>query len=115
MTATGILSALLIGVLIGTLGRLVLPGRQNIGAVATVAVGIVAALVGGWASRRLGWDDNAGARWDWDWIGLHLTWSWATLGVQLAFAVLGILASMALTRTWAADDDRPVRRRRRSA
>ncbi|MBB5868953.1 putative membrane protein YeaQ/YmgE (transglycosylase-associated protein family) [Allocatelliglobosispora scoriae] len=113
MTATGILSAILIGIVIGTLGRLILPGRQSIGAVATVAVGVVAALLGTWASRALGWDDNVPGRFDWDWAGWHFGWSWVELGVQLVFAVIGIAIAAALTRTAIADDDAPKRRRRR--
>lgn len=117
MTATGILSAILIGIVIGTLGRLVLPGRQNIGAIATVVVGILAALLGTWVARRMGWENLATARLDWDWAGWHFSWSWSELAVQLVFAVIGIILAMALTRTFiAADgDDRPVRRRRRKS
>jgi uncharacterized membrane protein YeaQ/YmgE (transglycosylase-associated protein family) len=37
----------LTGLVIGALGRLVLPGRQNIGLVATALVGIAASLLGG--------------------------------------------------------------------
>lgn len=35
------------GLIIGALGRLVLPGRQNIGLLATALVGIAASLLGG--------------------------------------------------------------------
>jgi uncharacterized membrane protein YeaQ/YmgE (transglycosylase-associated protein family) len=35
------------GLVIGALGRLVLPGRQNIGLLATALVGIAASLLGG--------------------------------------------------------------------
>lgn len=112
MTATGILSAILIGIFIGTLGRLILPGRQDIGVIATGFVGILAALAGTWVARQMGWENTWPARWDWDWIGLHLTWSWAELLTQLVCAVIGIVIAMALTRTFIADDG-PVRRRRR--
>lgn len=46
MTIGGIIGALIVGLIIGALGRLVLPGRQNIPIWLTVVVGIVAALVG---------------------------------------------------------------------
>ncbi|GAB3867534.1 GlsB/YeaQ/YmgE family stress response membrane protein [Dactylosporangium cerinum] len=42
-----ILWAIIGGAIIGVLARLILPGRQNISVVLTVAVGIVAALIGG--------------------------------------------------------------------
>jgi uncharacterized membrane protein YeaQ/YmgE (transglycosylase-associated protein family) len=113
MTATNILSGIVIGIIIGTLGRLILPGRQDIGAIATVAVGIVAALVGTWVSRQLGWENRWPARWDWNWAGRHFTWSWSELAVQLVCAIIGMIIAMALTRTFIADDG-PVRRRRKT-
>jgi uncharacterized membrane protein YeaQ/YmgE (transglycosylase-associated protein family) len=109
MTANGILSAVLIGILIGTLGRLILPGRQSIGAISTVAVGIAAAVLGTWASRALGIDDNAPAQWAIG--GRTFTWSWAELGVQLLFAVIGIALAAAIANTVVADGGRRPRRR----
>lgn len=46
MTITGILGAIIIGLVIGALGRLLVPGRQNIPIWLTILVGIVAALIG---------------------------------------------------------------------
>ena len=46
MTIEGILGALIIGAIIGVLGRLALPGKQDIPMWLTVVVGIVAALIG---------------------------------------------------------------------
>src|SRR5438045_163139 len=43
---TGIISALIIGLVIGALGRLVVPGRQSIPIWLTMVIGIVAALLG---------------------------------------------------------------------
>jgi uncharacterized membrane protein YeaQ/YmgE (transglycosylase-associated protein family) len=43
----GLLAWILLGLLAGILARLVVPGRQNIGCIATLAVGVVGALVGG--------------------------------------------------------------------
>jgi uncharacterized membrane protein YeaQ/YmgE (transglycosylase-associated protein family) len=114
MTAHGILSAILIGIVVGTLGRLILPGRQNIGVSATVAVGVGAALLGTWAARAMGIEQNAPAHFDWNAVGWHWTWSWAELGVQLLFAVVGIALATALTGTRIATDDRRPARRRRS-
>jgi uncharacterized membrane protein YeaQ/YmgE (transglycosylase-associated protein family) len=54
MTASGIITAIIIGAIIGALGRLVLRGRQNISIVATIAVGIVAALIGTWLAGLIG-------------------------------------------------------------
>ncbi len=46
MTISSILGALIIGAIIGALGRLVVPGKQDIPLWLTVVVGIVAALIG---------------------------------------------------------------------
>jgi uncharacterized membrane protein YeaQ/YmgE (transglycosylase-associated protein family) len=43
----GVLSWIALGLLAGVLARLVVPGRQSIGCVATIAVGVVGAFVGG--------------------------------------------------------------------
>ncbi len=49
---------LAVGVIVGGLGRLVIPGRQNLTLVETALVGIAGALLGGMVGRRLldvGW------------------------------------------------------------
>ena len=46
MSANGIVGALLVGLVIGALGRLVVPGRQPIGCLLTVAIGIVGSVAG---------------------------------------------------------------------
>ena len=43
---TGIISALATGLVVGALGRLVVPGRQAIGCILTVLVGLLGAMVG---------------------------------------------------------------------
>ncbi len=63
------------GAIIGVLGRLLLPGRQNISMVMTVVAGIAAALLGGVLADLLGVGETAGI----DWIR-H--------AIQLALAVL---------------------------
>jgi uncharacterized membrane protein YeaQ/YmgE (transglycosylase-associated protein family) len=42
-----IIAWLLIGLVIGALARLLVPGRQRIGLILTILIGVVAALVGG--------------------------------------------------------------------
>lgn len=43
----GVLSWILFGLLAGAVARLVTPGRQRIGCIATLAVGFLGALIGG--------------------------------------------------------------------
>ena len=58
-----ILWAIIGGAVIGALARLILPGRQNISIWLTIAVGIVAALVGGLIADALGVGETDGIDW----------------------------------------------------
>ena len=49
----GVLAWILLGLLAGALARLVVPGRQDIGCLATLAVGVVGALVGGFVAEAV--------------------------------------------------------------
>lgn len=77
MEISGIFTALVIGAVIGTLGRLVLPGRQRIGILRTLLVGILAALLGTLVAGLLGVAETSGV----DWIELALQIGLAALGV----------------------------------
>jgi uncharacterized membrane protein YeaQ/YmgE (transglycosylase-associated protein family) len=76
MLAT-IIGALILGVILGYLAKLILPGRQTIPAWATIGAGVVAALIGGLIAEWLGVGDTPGI----DWIR-HL--------IQLALAVVAV-------------------------
>jgi uncharacterized membrane protein YeaQ/YmgE (transglycosylase-associated protein family) len=54
MTVTGIITAIVIGAIIGALARLILPGKQAIPIWLTILVGVVAALVGTAIARAIG-------------------------------------------------------------
>ncbi|MEU1493756.1 GlsB/YeaQ/YmgE family stress response membrane protein [Streptomyces sp. NPDC005776] len=54
MEISGLVSALLIGVVVGLLGHLVLPGRQHIGVLWTLVAGMAAALLGTLLASVLG-------------------------------------------------------------
>lgn len=79
MEVSGIISAIIIGLVIGALGRLVLPGRQNISIILTILVGIAAALLGTALAAGLGVAETAGV----DWIELGLQVLLAAVGVGL--------------------------------
>ncbi|HUQ57729.1 GlsB/YeaQ/YmgE family stress response membrane protein [Lentzea sp.] len=81
MEIEGLFTALLFGAAIGGLGRLVIPGRQHISLLATILVGIAAALVGTAVATVLGVADTSGI----DWIELALQ-------VGLAGAAVSVLA-----------------------
>lgn len=52
---SGWLWIILVGLVVGVLARLIKPGKQNIGIIMTVVLGIVGALFAGWVGRLLGW------------------------------------------------------------
>ncbi|MFB7995385.1 GlsB/YeaQ/YmgE family stress response membrane protein [Streptomyces sp. NPDC056002] len=79
MEISGVISAIVIGIVIGVLGRLALPGRQRIGILATVVVGIVAALLGSAIAAGIGVADTKGI----DWVEWLIQIGLAALGVAL--------------------------------
>jgi uncharacterized membrane protein YeaQ/YmgE (transglycosylase-associated protein family) len=58
-----IIGALLAGLIIGPLARLVMPGRQDIGILGTIVAGAIGALVGGVVAQLLGVGDTDGIDW----------------------------------------------------
>lgn len=53
MSTAGIFTALLAGIVIGALGRLIVPGRQAIGWILTFALGLVGAVLGGFLAEGM--------------------------------------------------------------
>ena len=107
MHVTDVISAILVGLVVGVLGRLVLPGRQRIGAFVTLVIGVVSALLGGWLANALKVADRAPV----SLLGLH--WDWIELGIQVGFAVLGTALAAAVSHTRVATDSPTPRRRTR--
>ncbi|HEX4818381.1 MAG TPA: GlsB/YeaQ/YmgE family stress response membrane protein [Nonomuraea sp.] len=73
-----IVSAVVIGAIVGALARLLVPGRQNMSIGLTLIVGIVAALIGTLIAQAVGWADTRGI----DWLE-HI--------LQLVLAIIGVL------------------------
>jgi uncharacterized membrane protein YeaQ/YmgE (transglycosylase-associated protein family) len=85
MTVTGIISAVIIGIVIGALGRLVVPGRSRMPIWLTIVVGMVAALLGSAVAGALDVRDTSG----FDWIEFFIQVLLAALGVALLTGTLG--------------------------
>ena len=64
-----ILLALLAGIIIGPLARLVLPGRQNISLIMTIVLGAVGALAGSWIYSLISGKTNTSGI---DWIAFFI-------------------------------------------
>lgn len=80
MHISGIITAIIIGLIIGALGRLVVPGRQHIPIWLTAVIGIIAALIGTVIAGGLGVANTRGI----DWIEIIIQIGLAAIGVALA-------------------------------
>ncbi|MFI9448998.1 MULTISPECIES: GlsB/YeaQ/YmgE family stress response membrane protein [unclassified Amycolatopsis] len=85
MTVTGIITAIVVGLILGVLGRFFAPGKQSIPIWLTIIVGIVAAFIGTAIARGLGYADTKG----FDWLELITQIVIAGLGVTLAANLYG--------------------------
>jgi uncharacterized membrane protein YeaQ/YmgE (transglycosylase-associated protein family) len=85
MTIGSIIGAIIIGLVLGVLGRLFAPGKQNIPIWLTIVVGIVAAFIGTFIARALGVADTRGI----DWIELIVQIIVAAIGVSLVAGLYG--------------------------
>ena len=85
MTATGIITAIIVGAVIGALGRLVVPGRQNMPIWLTIVVGIVAALIGTFIADALDVKETSG----FDWIEFFIQVALAAIAVFLVAGTYG--------------------------
>jgi uncharacterized membrane protein YeaQ/YmgE (transglycosylase-associated protein family) len=74
---SAIINAIVIGVIIGTLGRLVIPGRQIFSIWLSVVVGVIAAIVGSSLAHALGAADTRGR-------------GWIELLIQVVLAAIGV-------------------------
>jgi uncharacterized membrane protein YeaQ/YmgE (transglycosylase-associated protein family) len=60
----GFLSWIIVGLIVGALAKLVMPGKDPGGIIVTIALGIAGALLGGWIGHALGlYQPNEPAGW----------------------------------------------------
>nr|WP_042179741.1 transglycosylase [Kibdelosporangium sp. MJ126-NF4]CEL14002.1 transglycosylase associated protein [Kibdelosporangium sp. MJ126-NF4]CTQ88370.1 transglycosylase associated protein [Kibdelosporangium sp. MJ126-NF4] len=85
MTVGGLISALIVGLIIGALGRLVVPGKQSIPIWLTIVIGVVAALIGTFVANALGVGDTSGI----DWIEILIQVLIAAAGVSVVAGIYG--------------------------
>lgn len=55
-----IIGAIVVGLIVGALARLVMPGKQNIGLVMTILLGAVGSFLGTWLTYKLGYSNSNG-------------------------------------------------------
>ena len=85
MEVAGIITAIIIGLIIGALGRLVMPGKQDIPIWLTMLIGVVAALIGTFIAAALGVANTPGI----DWIELVIQVVLAAIGVAIIAGARG--------------------------
>jgi uncharacterized membrane protein YeaQ/YmgE (transglycosylase-associated protein family) len=76
---SAIISAIVVGAIIGALGRLVVRGKQHISLLATILIGITAALIGTFIANAVGVGNTSGV----DWIELTIQVVLAAIGVTI--------------------------------
>ncbi len=91
-----ILGLLIVGLIIGALARLLLPGRQKIGLALTLVLGVVGALIGGMIAGAL----NSGGIFELNFIGF----------VAAVAASVGLLAVAEAAGLGAGDKKRELKR-----
>jgi uncharacterized membrane protein YeaQ/YmgE (transglycosylase-associated protein family) len=90
-------AAIIFGAVIGVVARILLPGRQRIGIILTVLIGMGAALAGTWAAGR------------YDLHSTHhfavagRTYDWLIVAVQIGIAIIGVAIAAVLARTFTTD------------
>jgi uncharacterized membrane protein YeaQ/YmgE (transglycosylase-associated protein family) len=82
VTIGGIISALIIGLILGVIGRAIAPGKQNIPIWLTIVVGVLASVIGtlivGPLRETSGWFD------------------WTELIAQVVLAVIGVMIAASM-------------------
>jgi uncharacterized membrane protein YeaQ/YmgE (transglycosylase-associated protein family) len=59
-----IILAIVVGALIGLIARLLMPGKQDIGMIMTIALGALGGLIGSWVASQFGYHNaNGGIAW----------------------------------------------------
>jgi uncharacterized membrane protein YeaQ/YmgE (transglycosylase-associated protein family) len=80
-----IIGLIIAGIIIGALARLFMPGRQAIGMIATIVVGIIGTLVGYWIAAALGVEETNGI----DWIRWIISIIVAIILVAITASIMG--------------------------
>lgn len=77
------IGSLVAGLIIGALARLIKPGKQDLGLLATLGLGVVGSLIGG----TIAWIIGTGSIWELDFLGFVLAVVAAVLLVGTAESV----------------------------
>ncbi|KAA0110891.1 MAG: putative rane protein [Mycobacterium sp.] len=81
-----IVSALFVGLIVGVLARLILPGKQSIGILMTILLGVLGSVLGSWVTYQVGYANSNGG---WAMIPFLVGVAVAVILVALYVAVTG--------------------------
>jgi uncharacterized membrane protein YeaQ/YmgE (transglycosylase-associated protein family) len=84
LTITGIIFVIVVGLVIGALGRRVVPGRQPISIWLTIVIGIITAWIGDLIAAALGYTNANGGV------------PWAEIVFQVVVAAVAVLVTVRL-------------------
>jgi uncharacterized membrane protein YeaQ/YmgE (transglycosylase-associated protein family) len=90
-------AAIVFGAIIGVVARILLPGKQQIGLIVTVLIGVGAAVAGTWAANR------------WSLHSTHSTlvaghhYDWLVVAVQVGIAVVGVAIAALLVKAFSTE------------
>ena len=86
-----ILGILLMGLIVGALARLLVPGRQPLGLLGTIAVGVAGAFLGWWIGKGVAGTHNV----------VQHSWIWALIGSILLVLLVQVIARRGVyARRW---------------
>jgi uncharacterized membrane protein YeaQ/YmgE (transglycosylase-associated protein family) len=77
----GIIGTLFVGLIVGALARLVMPGDQKMGWVLTCLLGIAGSFLAGFVGQQMGWYT----------VGQPAGWIASVLGAVVLLVVIGML------------------------
>ncbi len=80
MDPSNFFTAILVGLVIGALGRLIVPGRQPIGCLLTILLGVLGAVAGNAIARQVGIDNG--------WLVFACQGAVAAIGVAVVAAAM---------------------------
>lgn len=81
----GWFSFIILGLIAGAIAKLILPGKQGGGWIATLILGLIGALIGGWIAGLVGVGDAYTSFWS---IG---AWLWAIGGAVIVLLTWGFI------------------------
>ena len=77
----GLIGSLFVGLIVGALARLVMPGEQKMGWILTCLLGIAGSMLAGFVGQQMGWYT----------VGQTAGWIASVLGAVVLLVVIGMV------------------------